>query len=921
MAINSSGGGAIQFTPTEVLYDPTQKLRVAAPQSLIDTDFEYGTQTSKWENLGHVNNRPFAFQLSSAIANISSIVQNTGSRTVTVQLSTGTFPATGTPISVQDCLLNIANGNYIIESGGGSNQITYTARSTNTTSVTNLLDANKTAIYQGANYTQASIGTAGTCTFVIDTKKVTVTTPVPHGLHLGNEIAVVGITGTNPPNGSYDVASVPSPTTFSYYVQNAPSGLTTSSALVYVRNQAQFLHRPFDGGVIFSTNGNSNYETAIRQTRRYFRYQSGKGIQLSSGTILKPNLQLDSLSASGTTITVQTKERHNLQPGAQVTISGAYENAFNGTYAVSSVTGYNTFQYTALSTPSASPASGPYYASISGWYGAVTRLGMFDDQNGVFFEFDGQVLWAVKRSSNFQISGKVSVTNGSSTVTQSNASFPTAFSKQLTVGNRIVIRGQSYRVIDIASDTSMTISPAYRGATTTFAIVSQTIDTKYAQSSWNLDPANGNGSSGFSLDLSKMQMFYIDYTWYGAGTVRFGFRGADGNVFYVHKIVNANLNTESYMRSGNLPARYESNTNPPLTILNGSVLTGDTSITVANTSLFPPTGTLAIHDGTKYEYVNYTGKTTYTFTGLTRAQAGNSSIALTGASGSNSVTVSSASGLQVGMRVVDTVNNGCPEGTYISAINGTTLTLSQALTVSSPTVVISPMGATTAQAFSVTATSPISVELAFPSFAPSISHWGTSVIMDGRYDDDKSLLFTFGQNQFTNIASGASKALFSIRVSPSVDNGIPSSFGNREIINRMQLILRALDITTKTASSNMLVTAVLNGQVSSSTTWTNAVRDVATVTNSSLAQIADYQAGTTTLSGGETTGGFFVATTGSIDLNTVRDLGNSILGGGTTTANSGVYPDGPDVLTIVVQNLGASAVDVLGRLSWTEAQA
>lgn len=926
MAINSTGTGAVTFTPTEVLYDPTNKLRVASPQSLIDTDFEYGTQTSKWENLGLVDNRPFSFQAPTVIPAVSTITQNTGSRTVTVQLSTGTFPATGTPITVQDTLLNIANGNYIIETGGGTNQITYTARSTNTTSVTSLLDANKTAIYQGTVYTGASIGAAGTCSFVIDGKKVTVTTPYSHGLSLGNEIAITGITGTNPPNGSYDIVTVASPTTFVYYVQSAPSGLTTSSALVYVRNQAQFLHRPFDGGVIFSSNANSNHEFAIRQTRRYFRYQSGKGIQLSSGTILKPNLQIDSMIASGSAITVQTKERHNLQPGATITILGANETAYNGTFTVNAITGYNTFSYNAGSIPSASPASGTYYVSINSWSGAVTRLGMFDHQNGVFFEYDGSTLYCVRRSSNYQIAGKVSVTNGSPTVTQSNASFATSFAKQLIVGNYIVIRGQSYRVIDIASDTSMTISPAYRGATTTFAIVSLTVDTKTPQTSWNLDPANGTGASGFNLDLTKMQMFYIDYTWYGAGTIRYGFRGADGNVFYVHRTVNANQNTESYMRSGNLPGRYETGTQPPFTYATASIQSGDTSLTVGDTSLFPTASagspqTIVVRDGSKYEYMNYTGKTSTTFTGVTRAQAGQTSIGFTSPSGSNIATVSSATGLQVGMRVIDTTNNYCPEGTFIAGISGTTLTLSQAVTGANPTVVIPPMGTGTAQGFSYSATAPISIELAYPSFAPSVSHWGTSVIMDGRYDDDKSLLFTFGQNVFTNIASGASKALFSIRVSPSVDNGIPAAFGAREIINRMQLVLRALDITTKTAGSNMLVTAVLNGLPSTATTWTNAVRDIGTVTNSSLAQVADYQGGTTTLSGGETTGGFFVATTGSIDLNTVRDLGNSILGGGTASANAGVYPDGPDTLTIVVQNLGASAVDVLGRLSWTEAQA
>jgi len=37
------------FTPTESMLDPTNKFRVTQPQALIDTDFEYGTQVTKWE--------------------------------------------------------------------------------------------------------------------------------------------------------------------------------------------------------------------------------------------------------------------------------------------------------------------------------------------------------------------------------------------------------------------------------------------------------------------------------------------------------------------------------------------------------------------------------------------------------------------------------------------------------------------------------------------------------------------------------------------------------------------------------------------------------------------------------------------------------------------------------------------------------
>ena len=918
-----------KFTPSEVYQDPVNKFRTSSPQALIDTDFEYGTQISKWENLVTINNRPFTFPSSIGVIGVGTMTLPTSSRTVTVAVSgigSTSIPGIGTAITVQDTYLNIANGNFIVESvGAGNTNFTYTARATNTGTVTQIFDPNKTGIFSGTVYSGAAIG--GTPLFGWSSgQAIPVTTSVPHGLAIGNEVAIVGSSQANA-NGSYVVAGITSSRTFTYYSNTAPSGNPTGG-VVYVRPQGQFLHRPFDGGVFFTSNANGNFESATRQTRRYFRYQSGKGIQVSSGTIIKPNLQIDSLTAAGLTvgsiITVQTKEQHNIQastPGTQITITGANETGYNQTYSVTSVTGYNTFQVNALAGLTSTTASGPYSCSVTSWYGCSNRLGTFDGQNGIFFEFDGQTLSAVRRSSTFQLAGKVTITNGSNTVTQTNASLPTVFAKQLSIGDFIVLRGQAYRVVDIASDTSMTISPSYRGATADYVIASKTVDTKYPQSSWNIDKCDGTGPSGYNIDLTKMQMFYMDYSWYGAGFIRWGFRGPDGNVFYCHKVINNNVNTEAYMRSGNLPARYESESRPPTTQIITTLGASDTTVSVTSTTGFPPAGTLVIRNSETYEYVNYSGIGTTAFTGLIRGKSGATGLSITVASGSN-VATAVTTNLQVGQRVISTL--GVPDGTYISAIGSGTITLSQAATSTNPTVTAVPMGATSGQTFNYSPTDPVAVELAFPTYGPSISHWGTSVIMDGRFDDDKSLVFIYGQSTGTTIGANATRALFSIRVSPSVDNGISAGFGQRELINRMQLTLRALDVAAipQSGNANLLVQAFLNGVPSTATTWTNAVGNISGRINSSLAQIADFATSSTTVTGGEVTAGFFVGSgANSIDLSQVRDLGNSILGGGGTTANTQIYPDGPDTLTIVVTNLTSVSCNVFGRLSWTEAQA
>jgi hypothetical protein len=49
---------AESFQPDEAYMDPVGKFRVSQPTSLIDTDFEYGTQPTKWEVLSLTNNKP-----------------------------------------------------------------------------------------------------------------------------------------------------------------------------------------------------------------------------------------------------------------------------------------------------------------------------------------------------------------------------------------------------------------------------------------------------------------------------------------------------------------------------------------------------------------------------------------------------------------------------------------------------------------------------------------------------------------------------------------------------------------------------------------------------------------------------------------------------------------------------------------------
>jgi hypothetical protein len=978
----------VLIEPREELYDPVDKFRISSPQALIDTDFEYGTQSSKWESIFMVNMRPFFAQNSVnlvgfsattgtsaggvVVSGITTLTMPSGSRRVTIA-STTALPPNGTPIIVQDGNIPNVNGNWIIEEGGGTGIATYTSKYRNDTGIVTCLSLARTGIYSGSIFTGARIGistplsmpTGGfsTSTFLAIINPglaVTVTTAIPHGLVVGNEVGITsiftgqtsslvfgsqgGIIGQGSPNGNHVVATVGSSTQFTYYVNTAPVGLATTAfnlAAVYVKPNGQTLHRAYDGGVLFGTFGQSNYEQAVRQTRRYFRYQSGKGIQMSSGTILKPTIAIDTITSSGTTVTVKVKEIHGINrviPGTQITVSGCSQSAYNGTFTIDSVPQQNSFTYTALTTPSAATATGNYIVSVTSWTGAISRLGLFDFQNGAFFEFDGTTLYVVRRQSTFQIAGKVSVAQESTQVTQSHPNFPTLFSKQLTVGGSIVIRGQTYKVQDILSDTEIRINPAYRGPRDEYITVTRTDDLRIAQSSWNLDKMDGTGNSGYNIDLSKMQMFYMDYSWYGAGFIRWGVRADGGKVRYCHKLINNNVNVEAYMRSGNLPARYETITHPPTTGLTTSLISTDNYIGIASTAGFPvPSGTVLVRrpgdspgSGDTYEYINYTSIGTTALTGLTRGKTGFPfGLSLTMGSGANTG-IGSTSNLQIGQRVVSGVGStSFANNTFITAIGINSITFSTPSLDINPSIIVPPMATTAgvagAQTFIRSDTRPVTVELAQPTFAASLSHWGTSVIMDGRYDDDKSLVFTYGQSNPITIPANSERGLFSIRIAPSVDIGVPGNFGQREIINRMQLVMRGLGMSVTGVTTAILVRGYLNAVPSFPTVWTNAVGNKFGTINSSLSQIADHasQAGYgVTMLNGEVVCGFYVGTgAGDIDLSQVRDLGNSIVGGGGTFANTGIFPDGPDTFTITATNLSNLQISVAARLSWTEAQA
>jgi len=318
------------FSPAEAYHDAVNKLRISQPQSQMDTDFEYGTQSTKWEGLATINNNPFAYKGDTPYA-VTDIQVTTNSKVVTVSVNTlvTALPAAGAAIFVQDTDFPGANGVFIVDSvQSAQSTFKYTASFPWTAGNGGIWDSSRTAIYAGVLYTGSEIGGTITLTAIaagVMNGSVRVDTTNAHGLEVGNEIAITGSSGTNV-NGSWTVARVESPTRFYYFPDAAPSGSVDSGTKkLYPRPQGNSIHRAFDGGVKFSTNTFSANQSAVRQTKRYFRYQSGKGVAFSTGSILAPAIEnIDSITASGNTVTVVCAVAHNVTRDTIVDVRGVW---------------------------------------------------------------------------------------------------------------------------------------------------------------------------------------------------------------------------------------------------------------------------------------------------------------------------------------------------------------------------------------------------------------------------------------------------------------------------------------------------------------------------------------------------------------------------------------------------------------------
>jgi hypothetical protein len=194
---SSGTGGEILF-PKEFI-DPVTKLRISQPENLIDTDFEYGLQPTKWETVELINNTPSFFSKSgdTTIPNIVSIATNNGTREITVITATEHGLAVGIPINVTGTKSVTADGSYIINSI--PNQTTFTYLCKDNQIGNNAIEDLYSSIITGEFFQGSQIRIADAEGIVTNAEAVstlTVKTDSTHGFGLGTPFYFLNLNST-----------------------------------------------------------------------------------------------------------------------------------------------------------------------------------------------------------------------------------------------------------------------------------------------------------------------------------------------------------------------------------------------------------------------------------------------------------------------------------------------------------------------------------------------------------------------------------------------------------------------------------------------------------------------------------------------------------------------------------------------------
>jgi hypothetical protein len=197
-----------------------------------------------------------------------------------------------------------------------------------------------------------------------------------------------------------------------------------------------------------------------------------------------------------------------------------------------------------------------------------------------------------------------------------------------------------------------------------------------------------------------------------------------------------------------------------------------------------------------------------------------------------------------------------------------------------------------------------------PTQADAIANPVTNTINITSTGNSQYTFFLYPLGAANNTSGVNYQPLLSIRLSPSVSEGLTGKLGDRDVINRMQLTMNEVGVqTTQLVDVKLLLNGRLNNlnfQGVAAPSLTQIIQHTSNDTISGGVQVYNFRA-----AGGAS--GSEASTT--VDIGELFELSNSILGG------DSVFPDGPDILTIAVARLTGNTTLTSAKLTWREAQA
>jgi hypothetical protein len=245
-------------------------------------------------------------------------------------------------------------------------------------------------------WTQSSLLTTTTGAIAISTITrvgvvATLTTVSSHGLATGKQVSITGCTPTEY-NGVYTITVVNS-TSFTYTMSAVPasSATTVGSYEIGITTPVNTLmnYSEIGGYKLFAVAGDTIYDATANPATRVFTGLDSDKLQFvnlsnlaghfliacngvdpvmiydgslwfyMATTTTAVTISSIARTSPSATATVTTASAHGLATGNRVSISGASEATFNGTFVIT-VTGSNAFTYTSTGTSTATSVTGAY---------------------------------------------------------------------------------------------------------------------------------------------------------------------------------------------------------------------------------------------------------------------------------------------------------------------------------------------------------------------------------------------------------------------------------------------------------------------------------------------------------------------------------------------------------------------------------